>query len=51
MMKTIKNIKGVKPLPKQQQQKVNGGTAAMETSESSAEDTSKPRPPLLIIAG
>jgi hypothetical protein len=50
-MKTIKRMKGVKPLPKQQQQKVNGGTAAMETSESSAEDSSRPRPPYIIIAG
>ena len=50
-MKTIKNMKGVKPLPKKHQQNVNGGSAASETAEASAEDTSMPRPPLLIIAG
>jgi hypothetical protein len=48
-MKTLKNIKDVKPLPKQKQKTVTGGNAAAE--ESFAEDTSKPRPPLIIIAG
>ena len=46
-MKTIKDMKGVKPLPKKHQQKVSGGSAeAVEASES---DVSKPRPPLILI--
>jgi hypothetical protein len=47
-MKTLKNMKGIKPLPKQKQKKITGGDS---TSEGFSEDSSKPRPPLLIIAG
>jgi hypothetical protein len=48
-MKTLKNMKGVKPLPKQKQKKITGGDSSDDAGF--AEDTSRPRPPLIIIAG
>ena len=48
-MKTLKNMKRVKALPKKYQQKVNGGSAESETLEAAEADASKPRPPMLTI--
>ena len=48
-MKTIKNMKGIKPLSKNNQQKINGGSAELESLEAAEADASKPRPPLLLI--